>query len=276
MDFFTATIYGIVQGLCEFLPVSSSGHLALLPAFIRIKDPGVFFDLLMHVGTALAVCLYYHKSVRQILQSFFRFFMSTIKLKKWIPAQHADYLMMNMLIATISSVFIILIIKDYAEAMNRNYILIGFNLIIFGFILWAIDALVKRKVDDHFETRIDLKAAIMIGIAQAMAIFPGVSRAGITLTMSRGLGLSKTAAANFTFLLSLPIIFAGAAVKTLQIIKTGAEVPSLGITLYALVLSGAVGFVTIHFFIKLIKRMSLLYFFLYRLLLGILIWQILL
>jgi len=198
MDFITATIYGIVQGLCEFLPVSSSGHLALLPAFMEVQDPGVFFDLLMHVGTALAVCLYYHRSIFQILQSFNRLVMTIAKRKTWTPAHHADYLMMNMLVATISSVLVILVIRDNAEALNRHYALIGFNLIIFGFILWIVDFLIKRKVDDHFETRIDFRAAIMIGVAQAMAIFPGVSRAGITLTMSRGLGLSKTAAANFT------------------------------------------------------------------------------
>jgi undecaprenyl-diphosphatase len=275
MDFLTASIYGIVQGLCEFLPVSSSGHLALLPAFIDVKDPGVFFDLLMHVGTALAVCIYYHRSIGQILTSFYRWMVSLLSFKKWKPAQHADYLMINMLVATFSSVILILVLKDHAEAVNRNYILIGFNLIIFGFVLWIVDLLVKRKVDDHFETKIDVKASVMIGIAQALAIFPGVSRAGITLTMSRGLGLSKTAAANFTFLLSLPIIFAGAAVKILEILKSGAEFPPLMVTVYALFLSGVVGILTIHFFIKLIKRISLFYFFLYRLILGLLVWKFL-
>lgn len=273
MDYLSATIYGLVQGLCEFLPVSSSGHLAILPIFIQIKDPGVFFDLLMHVGTAIAVCLYFHKEIRQLLKSFFNLFKTSFFLKQWQPVHHIDFLMINMLIATIGSVVVIFLLKDYAVAVNRNYILIGFNLIIFGFILWVVDFLIKRKVDNHFETRIDFKAAIMIGIAQAMAIFPGVSRSGITLTMSRGLGLSKTSAANFTFLLSLPIIFAGALTKGLEVVKVGAEIPPLGVTCYAVFLSSVVGILTIHFFIKLIKRISFFYFFIYRLILGILLWN---
>lgn len=273
MDFFTATIYGLVQGLCEFLPVSSSGHLALLPVFIEIKDPGVFFDLLMHVGTALAVCLYYHKELKGILISFYQLLVSSFKFKKWQPNKHSDFLMINMLVATIFSVIVILAIKGYADAVNRNYVLIGFNLIVFGFILWVIDALVKRRDDHHFEVKMDFKAAMMIGMAQALAIFPGVSRSGITLTMSRLLGLSKTSAANFTFLLSLPLIFAGAAEKVVEVAKTGGDIPPLSVTLYAVVLSGLVGIITIHFFIKLIKRFSLFYFFLYRLILGLLIWK---
>lgn len=276
MDFFSATVYGLVQGLCEFLPVSSSGHLALLPAFINIKDPGVFFDLLMHVGTALAVCIYYYKDVKKILLSFFDMLRRILSFKKWSCANSADFLMINMLFATLSSVLLIVVIKDFAELISRNYFLIGFNLILFGILLWITDALIKRKIDNHFETRFDLKAAILVGVAQALAIFPGVSRSGITLTMLRGLGISKTSAANFTFLLSLPIIFAGAVVKSIEVYKDGVALPPITITIYALLLSGVVGITTIHFFIKLIKRINLFYFFLYRLILGLLVWKILL
>lgn len=275
MDFYSATIYGIVQGLCEFLPISSSGHLAILPRILNVNDPGVFFDLLMHVGTGLAVTIYYKNEITHILKSFVSMLLSFSRRGKWNPSNHYDFLMMNMGIATISSVILIVLLKDYSESVNRNVILIGFNLIVFGFLMWILDLIIKRKVDHELEKKIDLKASIMIGIAQAIAIFPGVSRAGITLTMGRGLGFSKTSAANFSFLLSLPIIFAGAMSKAVEVVKENHPVPEITITIYAILVSGVVGLTTIHYFLKLLKNINLFYFFLYRLLLGLLIWNLL-
>lgn len=273
MDYFSATIYGIVQGLCEFLPISSSGHLAILPRVLHVQDPGVFFDLLMHVGTGLAVSIYYRNEIIHLIRSFVSLIISVCRRRRWIPSNHYDFLMINMTLATVSSVILIALLKKHSEVVNRNIILIGFNLIIFGFLMWILDLLIKSKVDHELEKKVDLKSSIMIGIAQALAIFPGVSRAGITLTMGRGLGFSKSSSANFSFLLSLPLIFAGALSKGVEVLKTHQPTPDIVLTLYAILLSGVVGLMTIHFFLKLIKNINLIYFFLYRLIIGIILWN---
>jgi undecaprenyl-diphosphatase len=258
-----AIIYGIIQGLTEFLPISSSGHLALIPYFSAdVEDPGVFFDLLMHVGTAFAVMIYFWRDVLKLIKGVLNFLKGD---RQSAEALYAG----NFIIATIASVIMILLMKDTALSMGRNAKLIAFNLIFFGTLMFISD--LKKPWDVSMSTQSHLKKAILIGLSQAIAIFPGVSRSGITLTSGRFLGLSREEATRFSFLLSLPIILASIVYKIPAIATGEAISESMMVMFLGVFVSFIVGFITIHFFLKAIKRIGLSWFFYYRVILGIII-----
>jgi undecaprenyl-diphosphatase len=257
-----AIVYGVIQGLTEFLPISSSGHLALIPYFSdSIQDPGVFFDLLMHVGTALAVLIYFHKDILKLVKGLF----DILKRNK---SQEA-FFSSNFILATVSSVVLILILKDKALELGRNPSYIAFNLIFFGFLMWISD--LKTPWEIKMDGEKEFKKSILIGLSQALAIFPGVSRSGVTLTSARFLGLSRQEATRFSFLMSLPIILASIAYKAPAILKGEAITESYLVMFIGVFVSFLIGFVTIHYFLKAIKKVGLFWFFIYRLALGLFI-----
>ncbi|WP_412470583.1 undecaprenyl-diphosphate phosphatase [Halobacteriovorax sp. RT-2-4] len=264
MTLWMAVVYGIIQGLTEFLPVSSSGHLALLPFIYEFKDPGIFFDLAMHVGTALAVGIYFHHDVRRIAKNSFLFF---------IPGKSCDNFTKNFIIATFFTGFFGLILKSTAETYGRNEVFIAFNLAFFGILLFISDRIGKtNKNMEGFRA----SSSIVIGLSQVLSIFPGVSRSGITITAARFLGLSKEDASSFSFLLSLPLIFAAFLLKSYNLIGNpqDAQFEVLNCAIGVLV-SFLVGLATIHFFMKLIKRIQFSYFLIYRLILSALVFYLL-
>jgi undecaprenyl-diphosphatase len=263
MDYISSTLYGLIQGLSEFLPVSSSGHLALLPHFLEIKDPGVFFDLTMHVGTGFAVGLYFRREVMAMLSAFIQFFI----FRKKHPSH---FLMMNSLIATVSSLIVIVaLLKFNLNDLTRTPKWIASNLIIFGILMFFIDKFCMRT-KKNFEGSSHPKEAIFIGLLQAMAIFPGVSRSGITLTGARGLGLNRHNSTRFSFLLSLPIIFGGFVLKLPEAIQSS-NLFSLEHCLIGGLVSFAFGLISIHYFLKFIERIGLGPFALYRVVIGVII-----
>ena len=249
-----AIFYGIVQGLTEFLPISSSGHLAILPFLFSFKDPGVAFDLMMHIGTALAVICYYYKDILLILSDLPK--LAVTRDLKLYPK--LSFLM----IGTLASVVLIVILKPIAE-FARDPLFIAFNMIFFGFLLWRVSI---RAGEKNFK-ELNIIHAILIGLAQSIAIFPGVSRSGITLSTAYALGYNKEEAGSYSFLLSLPIILAGAITKLPDLEMSG-EVTAT--TLMAGVLSSfIVGILTIHFFMKFIRKVNFFHFFVYRFILGL-------
>lgn len=264
MNELAAITYGLIQGLTEFLPVSSSGHLALLPHFLKIEDPGVFFDLAMHVGTALSILLYFQKEVRHLLTQVIRV------AKK--PARYRDEsYAVNMILATLTTVFWVFILKGFAESYGRNPQVIAVNLIVFGVLMIIAD---KFFVDNEtgLMEKPQLGRASLVGLFQALAIFPGVSRSGSTLTISRFLGLGREEATRFSFLLSLPLIFGGFLYKLKDAMGESFElVPCI----IGVVVSFLTGLVTIHFFLKFIKKIGLLSFGIYRFILAIVIFSLL-
>jgi undecaprenyl-diphosphatase len=258
-----AIIYGFIQGISEFLPVSSSGHLALLPKFFDVSDPGVVFDLVMHLGTALAVIIYYHKEIKQLILEFFEI----VKFR----SLDRGFFFQNFALATIVSFILILIIKDFALMYGREGAFIGANLIFFGILMFLSDL----KKEDESISLVGNKnyfKAIVIGASQSLAIFPGVSRSGITLTSARFMNLSRLEASRFSFLLSLPIILASVAYKVPEIASgVGIDV-DLSVILIGVISSFLFGIVTIHFFLKLISKMGLWIFTVYRIIIGLLVW----
>jgi undecaprenyl-diphosphatase len=258
-----AIIYGFIQGISEFLPVSSSGHLALLPKFFDVSDPGVIFDLVMHLGTALAVIIYYHKEIKQLISEFFEIVKSRSLAR--------GFFFQNFALATIVSFILILIIKDFALMYGREGTFIGANLIFFGILMFLSDL----KKEDESISLVENKnyfKAIVIGASQSFAIFPGVSRSGITLTSARFMNLSRLEASRFSFLLSLPIILASVAYKVPEIASGAAIDVDLSVILIGVISSFLFGIVTIHFFLKLISKMGLWIFTVYRIIIGLLVW----
>lgn len=258
-DFGLGLLYGFIQGISEFIPVSSSGHLAILPIIGEFKDPGVAFDLMMHLGTALAVIIYFYKDIKNIASLFFqRIFGKT-----------QNNYGLNFFLATCASGIFACLVKDFAQANGRSSHFIAVNLIVFGLILFLADIYAKKS-ELKFSQKEATFASLAIGLMQVLAIFPGVSRSGITLTGARFFGASREEASSFSFLLSLPLIIGGAALKVIEM-KKGEFDFSFVMCLTGFLVSTIVGYLTIHYFMKLIKRISFFYFFLYRLFLGVLI-----
>lgn len=263
MNSFDAIVYGIIQGLSEFLPVSSSGHLALLPYIMKIQDPGVVFDLMMHLGTALAVFTYFRKDIITYARTMTP---SLVNLKEGSPAQ---WFTRNFIFSTFVSVLLIVILIPISK-LARDPNLIVFNLVFFGALLWIADITNGKRsslLDRPMESGMQWKLAALIGAAQALAIFPGVSRSGITLTTALLLGMRRKEAGAFSFLMSLPIIVAGILKEVPDIMNSGGE--RLIILFWGITTSFIVGWLTIHFFMRLIGTIKLGFFTVYRWILAV-------
>lgn len=258
MNFIEAIVYGLIQGLSEFLPVSSSGHLALLPYVMNIKDPGVVFDLMMHFGTGLAVITYFRHDLLRYARCM------TPSLVDFKVGGEDRWFVRNFILSTFVSIFFILLLLPVSK-MARDPWFIIFNLSFFGALLWFADwkNLKSKNLEAPMTSGFQLKLAFLIGMAQAVAIFPGVSRSGITLTVALLLGMRRKEAGSYSFLLSLPIIFAGILKEVPDLMKTSSN-DSLLVLLAGILTSFVVGWATIHFFMKLIGKIQLSYFAIYR------------
>lgn len=258
MTYLWALFYGFIQGLSEFLPVSSSGHLALIPYFFKLTDPGVVFDLMMHLGTAIAVILYFKSEVKRLISESLRIIFKR-DFNSTVFAQ-------NFIWATICSFVLILLIKDLAFTFGRTAKFIGFNFIFFGILMYFSDRS-EGKGLDLTEVK-NYKKSMIVGLSQALAVFPGVSRSGITLTSSRFLGMGRVEASRFSFLLSLPVILGSIIFKVPELLDGSATNVGLDIMFLGIIFSFFFGIITIHFFLKMIAKIGLVYFSIYRVIIG--------
>ena len=236
---------------------------ALLPHLMQIEDPGVLFDLCMHLGTALAVILYFRDDLYRFIKKIPKLFEQTV-------TDHDVFYMKNLLISTFISVVAIVILIPVSK-LARDPKIIIFNLIFFGIVLAVADWFHQKtphRSDEPLRHKLQIKDALIIGLAQALAIFPGVSRSGITLSASFMQNLKREQAARFSFMLSLPIILAGAAMELPKVFK-GEGAFEMAPLLVGILSSFVVGFLTIHFFMKLIARIRLIYFSIYRIIVAL-------
>lgn len=256
----TSLIYGFIQGVAEFLPISSSAHLALLPKILKVSDPGVFFDLSMHLGTGLSILVYFFKDIKNIIKDFFYFI--TFQNSK-LSANY--FLMKNLFFGTISTFLIVIFLKKFGPGDLRSVPLMAFNIIFFGIIMGIAD---KFSTSEKKELMVNdrVKKSIFIGLAQGLAMIPGVSRLGATMTISRVFQLSRVESAKFSFLLSLPIVFGGFLLE-LKDLTPGEEFYFFPV-LWGGIVSFVVGLVTLNLFMKWIEKIGLLPFSIYRILFG--------
>ncbi len=268
MPLYQAVILALVQGLTEFLPISSSGHLALAPWLLGWKDPGLTFDISLHLGTLVAVVIYFFKDWVQVLGHGFGLDIGSD------PELKANRkLLWLMAAASVPAGIAGLVLHDAAETTLREpplgMFVIG-GMLIGVALLMLLAERVGRKTKDIGE--LGLGDALLVGCAQALAIIPGASRSGTTITAGLFCGYSRAAAARFSFLLSTPIIFAAAAKAAWDLHKAGGIAPDMRMPfLVGVIVSGLSGILVIAFLMRFLRLHSMRVFAWYRIALGILI-----
>jgi len=256
VDTLQIIVLALVQGLTEFLPISSSAHLILVPILTGWDDQGLAFDVAVHVGTLAAVMIYFRKEINQM---FFAWIAS-------LKGRHSEdsKLAWGVLIGTVPVGLTGLLFKSYISDNLRTELVIATTTIIFGLLLWYADWSGKRNRDEH---SLSWKDIIIIGCAQAIALIPGTSRSGITITAGLMLGLTASAAARFSFLLSIPVIVLAGGMETLDYLKV-ANAGDMKDLVYGALISAFSAYLCIHFFLMLLERTGMTPFVIYRLLLG--------
>ena len=207
---FQAVVLGIVQGLAELLPISSSAHLALTPYFFGWADPGLAFDVSLHLGTLIALVWYFRAEWIDMTKSAWR-----IASTRRIETMH-DRRLVYLVVATIPAGVGGLLLNDLAETTFRSPMIIGTSLIVMGVLLWAVDRWSARA---RMIEEVTMRDAILMGCAQVLALIPGVSRSGSTITAGRFLKLDRPSAARFSFLMSMPITLAAVVLKVPEAIR---------------------------------------------------------
>ncbi len=260
MDNLHIIILAIVQGLTEFLPISSSAHLVLLPGLLNWPEHGLVFDVAVHFGSLLAVLYYFRHEVHRMLCAW----LDSLRGRE---ATQDSLLAWWVIIGTLPTLVVGFAFQGSIEHLLRAPWIVATASIIFGVLLLIADRVGSRQRDEYSLT---LKDVLLIGCSQVLALIPGTSRSGITITLALFLGLSRNAAARFSFLLAMPVIFASG---VLQSVRMFTEVNPIGWgeLLLGVVLSAISAGLCIHYFLRLVERVGMLPFVIYRVLLGALI-----
>jgi len=248
-----AIVLGIVQGLTEFLPVSSSAHLILVPWLLKWQeDPGLAFDVVLHLGTLLALIVFYWREWLEMVLSLVN--GDSVRRR----------LLFLLIVASVPGAIIGVLLEKQAETIFRSPVLIAVTLATLGLILWAADAFgsKKRKIDD-----LTLVDALLIGLSQALAIIPGVSRSGATITTARFLGIDRPDAANFSFLMATPIIAGAGLLEARKFFHSGLT-PQLG---WGFAASAVFGLIAIVWLLRYVRTHTYRPFATYRIALAILV-----
>ena len=248
----------LLQGITEFLPISSSGHLILFSKFTQFPDQGNATDVVLHFGSVLAIIIYFAPDIWKMLCGLWK--------NKFLPhfEDEGNKLFYLLVIGTIPALLAGLCIKIYGTEILRNTKLIGWNLIVFGILLWVFDhySLTVMKIKN-----MGIKDALLIGFAQCFALFPGTSRSGATVTMGRMLGLERREAAKFSMLLAIPVIIIAGFVTLYEIYK-GGNLAQLKDALSGVGYSFIFSIGAIYLLMVWLKKWSFLPFVIYRIVLG--------
>jgi len=263
LDFIEAIILALVQGLTEFLPISSSAHLILVPQILGWTDQGLAFDVAVHFGTLLAVLWYFRTEVWSIMRAW-----CAARFGRAHDAADAR-LGGSIIIATLPVMLAGLLFEESIRTHLRSPLVIAAATAVFGVALWIADLRKKEVTDEH---AVGWSTALLIGCVQALALIPGTSRSGITITAGLALGLSRPAAARFSFLLSIPAIAGAAILESARLVESVVPVAWDAIGA-GLAVAGVSAYFCIKVFLQAIERIGMLPFMIYRLLLaGWLFW----
>ena len=266
MNIIESIVLGIIQGLTEFLPISSSGHLALAQKMFGMQNAGFFLEALLHIGTLVAVFIAFRKLIAGLFKALFtmmgKIFRGKFSLKNAEPCER----MLLMLIVSCLPLFVALIFKDKAEMLKDSLWAVGAALIVNSVILFVCDRLPDRKKDD---SNMGVGNSLAVGFMQAVAIIPGISRSGSTITAGVASGLDREFAAQYTFILSIPTILAGAAVSFKDAVAENAiiaqDIPAY---IVGVVVSGVVGFLAIRLLQYILKSKKFIIFSVYSFVVG--------
>ena len=268
MSLIEAIVLGIVQGLTEFLPISSTGHLRIVPAFVGWDDPGSAFTAIIQLGTTLAVLIYFRHDLWRIAKAW----LGSLRQPTSERRSRDAHLGWFIVIGTIPIGIFGLIFKDQIENGARSLYLIGAALILFGLVMLAAERVAKQERGIESMTARD---GLAVGIAQALALVPGVSRSGATISAGLFLGLDREAAARYSFLLSTPAIVLSALFELKGVISPGPGDDPLNASAFdlivATILAFVVGYWSIRFLLRFVAHHSLGAFVAYRVALGALV-----
>jgi len=260
-----ATVLGIIQGLTEFLPISSTAHLRIVPELLGWKDPGAAFTAVIQLGTLVAVIWYFRRDIAKLLTAV----GNDIKQRRLGTSREAKLAWM-ICVGTIPIVICGLMFKKYIKEDLRDLRVIATAMIGFALLLLAAEVMAARRGRHREEEEIGWFDVLFIGCFQALALIPGASRSGTTITAGLFAGLSRSAAARFSFLLSLPSVFAAAVYELYkdrqEILASTDDAVAL---LIATIVSGIFGYASIAFLISFLKRYSTSVFIIYRIILGV-------
>lgn len=254
MTWLQTIVLAIVQGLTEFLPVSSSGHLLLVPAVFGWTDQGLTFDVAVHFGSLLAVAVYFRNDLRALISG-------GAGLLSASAASPQSRLALSILIGTVPAAITGLLFAGWIEANLRSPLVIVYTLAGYGVLMALADRFGKHQ---RVIANVGLKDAVIIGIAQALALVPGTSRSGITISAAMILGFQRRDAARFSFLLSAPVILLATGYKTTLLIVEGTQIAWAQLAVGAAI-SAVVAYLSIDFFMRFVNAIGLLPFAIYRL-----------
>ncbi|MEX2264909.1 MAG: undecaprenyl-diphosphate phosphatase [Bryobacteraceae bacterium] len=264
MDLLQLIVLAIVQGITEFLPISSSAHLALAPWFLGWKDQGLTFDIALHVGTLVAVIAYFYKTWVEVIARGFGLRYGDDPLLKQNPA-----LLWYLAAASVPVGVLGFLAKEYAETTLRNPFVIGSMLIGVGLLMWLAE---RQATCQKGIGEVGFVDSLMVGVAQALAVVPGTSRSGVTMTAALFRGLDRPAAARFSFLLATPAIGGAAAHAFYDLQKQGGIPHGLMVNFaIGIVISGLTGCLAIALLIRYLQRNTFYLFIYYRIVFGIIV-----
>ena len=249
-------LIGVIQGITEFLPISSSGHLVLFGQLSNWEDQGLFTDIAVHFGTLFAVIFYLRKDIFYLFANVFQF--------KFIK----DQIIFKIILSTLPAILIGYFIYDYVSIYFRNIQLIAISSMLFAIILYLAD---KIQIQNKSWKKITYLEALLVGLFQALAFIPGASRAGVTITGARFLGYDRLNAARFSMILSIPIILASMTLSLINVSKENYVDVNLSQSFTAAIVAFITALISIIFLMKFIKTFNFNIFIIYRFLLGILI-----
>ncbi len=261
MDIIQAIALALLQGLTEFLPISSSAHLILLPVLLGWEDQGLAFDVAVHVGTLSAVVAFYRKDLLKIITAWSR---SLVGKGGSDDASLAWYVILGTIPVGLAGISL----SDKVETALRSPLVIAASTIVFALLLWYAQKQAKEQ-----RSTIILLDAIVFGLFQMLALIPGTSRSGITITAGLMTGLKREHAARFSFLLSIPVIALAGMVKGLELYKT-AEPVMWDLIAVGVCLSAVVAYLSIGWFLKLLDKIGMMPFVIYRLILGVFLFAV--
>lgn len=279
MSFVQAIFLGIIQGLTEFLPVSSSGHLILFPRFFGLLDQGMAFDVVLHLGTLVAVVVYFRKKLWNILKAVIAKPTESVEA---IPGDRHESIPLTLamtdkklgwliLLSIIPASIIGFFFGDWLENSFRSATVVAFNLIFWGIVLWIADVYMRKQKNKKTLNQISWKQSLFIGCAQVLALIPGTSRSGITMTAGLFSKFDRTSAAEFSFLMSVPIIALAGGKGLLDLIQSGSFSEDFLVLLVGFIFSALSGLLAVWGLLKIIKKYSFLPFVIYRIFLGFII-----
>ncbi len=263
MSFVQALVLGVIQGFTEFLPISSSGHLVFVPKIFNWADQGLAFDVVVHLGSLVAVIVYFRKKLWLLIKAFFSRNSGLVKERRL-----AWFLLLSIIPAGIVGWFG----KDWIEEYLRSALVIGVGLIVWGIVLLIADRLQSRIGwgESSLET-LNWKKVLFISCAQAIALIPGTSRSGITMSAGLFSKLDRKSAAEFSFLMSVPVILLAGLVKVVGLLENGLGDLTYSTLLVGLVSAAFSGWLAVSLLMKIIQKWSFTPFVVYRVVVGILI-----